>query len=420
MDLLLLDEMPKWSDLTRYAWNGCSHKNRAHIWRLLLRYEPLNYLSRQSVLEYKREWYRRQARVLYAPLRGVKYDLSSPTLAAQVDDASVYNVKISRPHGDADFMSNEPCDESETEESEEQFSSQFKQTIPYSSFSASALRQIEMDLPRTHPNLPIFHVSQVRGPMRRILYLFAMINPNTNYVQGMNEILSAVLAVFLTERMMEGGGTKSGETHSDRSDMDSFPAEGKRLEDVTDNDLDSGNPISSFLKRREFCNVLTDKQLVDAEADAYWVFSELVSRVGDNFCGDQQGIVRRVKQLQKLVEVVDPSLSAHLARNGNEFVLFAFRWFNCLLMRELPIHLVIKYWDALLAHPRGITNFHVYFCAALITRFSVDLMRHDFEDCMVLLQDMPTRMWTEEDIDELLSQACLWEQSIGIGAIDSD
>ena len=161
--------------------------------------------------------------------------------------------------------------------------------------------------------------------------------------------------------------------------------------------------------------MLSDTQLVNAEANAFWVFSELVSRVGENFCGDQQGIVRRVAQLGKLVSRVDPALSKHLERNGNDFLQFAFRWINCLLMRELPFHLIIKYWDALIAHPRGIADFHVYFCAALITTFTDTLVKLDFEDCMMFLQHMPTRTWTDHDIDRVIAQATLWEKSIDIG-----
>jgi hypothetical protein len=43
----------------------------------------------------------------------------------------------------------------------------------------------------------------------------------------------------------------------------------------------------------------------------------------------------------------------HLEGNGVEFYQFAFRWMNCLLMRELPFQLVIRLWDTCLAERDG-------------------------------------------------------------------
>jgi hypothetical protein len=47
------------------------------------------------------------------------------------------------------------------------------------------------------------------------------------------------------------------------------------------------------------------------------------------------------------------ALVTHLESNGLEFFQFAFRWMNCLLMRELPFKLVIRLWDTCLAERDG-------------------------------------------------------------------
>jgi hypothetical protein len=47
------------------------------------------------------------------------------------------------------------------------------------------------------------------------------------------------------------------------------------------------------------------------------------------------------------------ALVTHLEGNGVEFYQFAFRWMNCLLMRELPFQLVIRLWDTCLAERDG-------------------------------------------------------------------
>ena len=43
------------------------------------------------------------------------------------------------------------------------------------------------------------------------------------------------------------------------------------------------------------------------------------------------------------------SLDAHLAGNSVEYIQFAFRWMNNLLMREFPLRCVIRLWDSYLA-----------------------------------------------------------------------
>lgn len=537
MDLLLLHESPQWEDLTAAAWNGCSHANRAHIWRLLVHYEPLKFSDREPVLRAKRLEYRHFIRALYAPMGRVRFDSSSPACTAEVENLDVYNVDTENNfQSDLDIITKQgdieqedddgpvdsinksqlpttailyksasyerfvtanvsqrarkggrqiedDCGESnelterddvhlddskehpvsnneepegnlrEEDESERTQDSALKRNvIEYSSFSAKTLRQIEMDLPRTHPNIPVFHIPQVRNSMRRILYIYGMLNPNNNYVQGMNEILSAVIIVFLVECeiskerrqqyspwMSKSPSSQKRSPHAHAKDEPTETLSSSRSSSIPSSRFSGGSSspassssstsslflsmspkspnstsIETFLQRTDLGEILTGQELVDAEADAYWTFSSIIALIDDNFVPDQPGIMRRVARLEEIVSKVDPVLSTHLEQNGNDFLQFAFRWMNCLLMRELPFGLVIKLWDCLLAHPNGISDFHIYFCAALITRFTDHLIELDFEQCMLFLQHLPTSCWTGDDIDELLSQAHLWEQSLGL------
>jgi len=47
------------------------------------------------------------------------------------------------------------------------------------------------------------------------------------------------------------------------------------------------------------------------------------------------------------------ALVLHLENNGVEFRHFAFRWMNCLLMREIPFRLIVRIWDTCLAEKDG-------------------------------------------------------------------
>jgi hypothetical protein len=49
-------------------------------------------------------------------------------------------------------------------------------------------------------------------------------------------------------------------------------------------------------------------------------------------------------------------LHTHLEKQDVHFTLFAFKWMNCLLMRELPLALVTRMWDTYLSEPEGTSS----------------------------------------------------------------
>lgn len=73
------------------------------------------------------------------------------------------------------------------------------------------------------------------------------------------------------------------------------------------------------------------------------------------------------------------------------YIQFAFRWMNCLLMRELPLRAVVRAWDTYLAEENGFESFHVYMSAALLCHFSSTLQEMDFQAMVSML--VPGRPW---------------------------
>ena len=97
------------------------------------------------------------------------------------------------------------------------------------------------------------------------------------------------------------------------------------------------------------------------------------------------------------------NLHQHLRINNVEFIQFAFRWMNNLLMREIPLNCTIRLWDTyhvnfqlsfvfiitylklkekknIKAEPFGFSDFHLYVCAAFLLRFSKNLSEEkDFQ-----------------------------------------
>lgn len=116
------------------------------------------------------------------------------------------------------------------------------------------------------------------------------------------------------------------------------------------------------------------------EADTFWCLSRLLDGIQDNYIASQPGIHRSVKRMAELVARIDGAikmcitfvliwdsyrvcaapLAAHLEAENVEFMQFAFRWMNCLLMREISVQNTIRMWDTYLVsavHHDGATRY---------------------------------------------------------------
>jgi hypothetical protein len=176
------------------------------------------------------------------------------------------------------------------------------------------------------------------------------------------------------------------------------------------------------------------------EADSFWCLSKLLDGIQDNYTFAQPGIQRQILTLKELVSRIDGKkkkkkkkrrkvirkkrseaslnntfltarLTQHLQNEGIEFIQFAFRWMNCLLMRELPLRSTIRMWDTYLAEgsSEGFSEFHVYVCAAFLVKWSNQLQKLDFQGIMIFLQQLPTQGWQKRDVELLLSEAYMWK-----------
>lgn len=222
------------------------------------------------------------------------------------------------------------------------------------------LRQIEDDLPRTQPKLLVFKEPPLSEALRRILYIWSVRHPACGYVQGMNDLCSILMLVFL-------------------------------------------QPFCDF-------NLLTDTgptgpQLPDVEADCFWCLTVILDNVQDSFFPSSPGIQRSLVRIQEIIGRVDEGLANHFKDQEVMMIQFAFRWFNCLLVREFPLRLVFSLWDAFVSEPDGFSAYTVYVAAALCLRWSSDLRTMAFQDIMLFLQSLPTGDWTERELQEVLASA---------------
>ncbi|KAG0164362.1 GTPase-activating protein [Apophysomyces sp. BC1015] len=228
--------------------------------------------------------------------------------------------------------------------------------------------QIHIDIPRTNPGIPLYQYEATQLCLERILYQWAIRHPASGYVQGINDLVTPIFEVFL-------------ETYID------------------------DNPEQYDVSK------LDQEVLSVIEADSFWCLSKFLDGIQDNYTFAQPGIQRQIATLKELVCRIDVRLASHLQDQGIEFIQFAFRWMNCLLMRELPLKSTIRMWDTYLAEgsSEGFSEFHVYVCAAFLVKWSDQLQKLDFQDVMMFLQQLPTQGWEEKDVELLLSEAYMWK-----------
>uniref|UniRef100_A0A8C4EY32 TBC1 domain family, member 22a n=1 Tax=Dicentrarchus labrax TaxID=13489 RepID=A0A8C4EY32_DICLA len=168
------------------------------------------------------------------------------------------------------------------------------------------------------------------------------------------------------------------------------------------------SPFSSLEEEVENFDVssLKEEALRNIEADSFWCMSKLLDGIQDNYTFAQPGIQRKVKALEELVSRIDESVHRHMQQYEVEYLQFAFRWMNNLLMRELPLRCTIRLWDTYQAEPEGFSHFHLYVCAAFLVRWRKEILEErDFQGLMILLQNLPTMHWGNEEVSVLLAEA---------------
>ncbi|XP_007483876.2 TBC1 domain family member 22B isoform X3 [Monodelphis domestica] len=197
----------------------------------------------------------------------------------------------------------------------------------------------------------------------RILFIWAIRHPASGYVQGINDLVTPFFVVFLSEYVEE--------------DVENF--------DVTN---------------------LSQDMLRSIEADSFWCMSKLLDGIQDNYTFAQPGIQKKVQALEELVSRIDEQVHNHFRRYEVEYLQFAFRWMNNLLMRELPLRCTIRLWDTYQSEPEGFSHFHLYVCAAFLIKWRKEILdEEDFQGLLMLLQNLPTIHWGNEEIGLLLAEA---------------
>jgi len=158
---------------------------------------------------------------------------------------------------------------------------------------------------------------------------------------------------------------------------------------------------------------IPDETLYEVEADCFFCLTNLVCGIQDHFITEQPGLQRMILHFIEVINLVDKELFQHLQDSGVEISHFAFRWMNCLLVRELSLPCVVRLWDTYLSEDRGFDEFHVYVCAAFLRHFKSKLKCMGYEELFEFLT-VKIQNFTEDSIEVLhvehwLGQAYIWK-----------
>ncbi len=212
--------------------------------------------------------------------------------------------------------------------------------------------------------------SEGKGPichhdlLRRLLFLYAKLNPGVRYVQGMNEILAPLYYVFA-------------------SDPDPFSRT-----------LGPSAAEAAAGRGRTFS---------DAEADAFFCFTNVMAEIRDRFIKSldhsETGILAVVEQLSQRVRKVDPVLWQHMSDKDVDPRFYSFRWLTLLVSQEFELPDVLRLWDSFFADEDRF-SFHLTFCCAMLVNVRDTVLAGEFSDILHVLQEYP-----ETDLRRLLAIA---------------
>lgn len=133
------------------------------------------------------------------------------------------------------------------------------------------------------------------------------------------------------------------------------------------------------------------------ESSVYFIFSKLLNAFQYYFIDGQEGIKKAIKKAKKVLKIVDPHVYTHFASVGLEIHMFAFRWFNCLFVREFRMEYYLMLLDSMLA-TNNYELFIVYFAVSLIVSLRKEILSRDFNELLIFMQNLSTLDWKYSEL----------------------
>ncbi|VDI32239.1 TBC1 domain family member 5 [Mytilus galloprovincialis] len=241
---------------------------------------------------------------------------------------------------------------------------------------------IKQDVIRTYPRIEFFQSNALRNLMVDILFIFAKINPEISYRQGMHELLAPLVFVlhcdhqaFLHASEVESLGNE---------DLPVFWDIIKEVMNPSYLEHDAYAMLSQIMETVEPWYVSKDPPQCRGKER---MTTAPFARPQD--LNPSNAIVSKLTRIQDyILKKFDVELHMHLDRLEIPPQIYGIRWIRLLFGREFPMQDLLVLWDALFADGIGFDLVDFIFVAMLLYIRDL-LLASDYPQCLNCLMRYP-------------------------------
>jgi TBC1 domain family protein 5 len=241
---------------------------------------------------------------------------------------------------------------------------------------------ITKDVERTYPDIDFFRQDEIQKSLTNILFIYAKVNKDISYKQGMHELAAPMLWVLAKD------------AHTIKSDDPAF---------ITMFDINS------------------------IEADAYEMFNQVMKSAKAWYLNDAETIppivAKSIHIQDDLVQRADPEMYQTLKDNSIEPQIWGIRWIRLLFGREFGFDNMLALWDALFANfeqrPDDVEEqleIIDYVCVVMLLRVKEQIITGDHTDILTTLLNYPVDEQTYETMYLYVTNALYLQRNLTASA----
>ncbi|PWN53873.1 hypothetical protein IE53DRAFT_338113 [Violaceomyces palustris] len=245
-------------------------------------------------------------------------------------------------------------------------------------------KTIALDVDRTFPDMEVFRSSKVKQGLTNALFVWAKMNEDIGYRQGMHELAAAIWLV---------------------RQRDSLPSSAQG--GIRPRSKDAGRPIQIEDQDQLVAHVLGEHWI---EHDTFTMFASLMQNARSWFVWKQteskpkpptnpllpsspaalepMPITIKCERIREILRTADPSLAQHMDSLGIEPQLFALRWVRLMFTREFPLDDALHIWDGLFASDQSLELID-FICVAMLLRVRNELLAADYSTALQVVLRYP-------------------------------
>ncbi|KJE05733.1 TBC1 domain family member 5 [Cryptococcus gattii NT-10] len=248
-------------------------------------------------------------------------------------------------------------------------------------FAHTELRAtIRQDVERTFPDMSYFQFERVQKCMTTALFIFAVLNPDVGYRQGMHELFAccfmavdrdSLKVVNKAEGQQEEAMFKTlDRRYVEHDAFELFAAIMKNAKAFYEWRAEEGPIVSIPLRAIKLTDIFyCQKSRTDTVPKA--------------------PIIIRCNNLHtSLLRRIDPQLYERLETEGVEAQIWAIRWIRLIFTRELPFSVAMRLWDGIFAEDPGLQLLD-YICIAMLLLVRNALIDADYPTLLTNLLHYP-------------------------------